>query len=296
MTINEIAKELNITKRAIKYYEEQGLLHVAKDANGYRNYSKQDAETLRMISVYRKLGISISDIQHLLKKEDKQILLKILKNKENELQEKISEYEELKAFVMNEKLDDLSEMISYETIAEAITDAVPGFYGYYFLRHFMPYLQGKIETTEQKEAYDVICTFWDDTEIKIPVFMRFVGWITYKFCPKISAENMVDKMNTQMSLYLDTDETQYEKMKKQVLDGYRMKRVMRFHPVYISQRKFMKELQDKGYNDIFIPNMKKLSPNYKKYHDALTAMNQRICAELGLYYDTNYNLKKKKIK
>lgn len=65
MTINEIAKELNITKRAIKYYEEQGLLNVAKDSNGYRNYSKQDAETLRIISVYRKLGISISDIKRI---------------------------------------------------------------------------------------------------------------------------------------------------------------------------------------------------------------------------------------
>ena len=73
-----------------------------------------------------------------------------------------------------------------------------------------------------------------------------------------------------------------------------MKRVMRFHPVYISQRKFMKELQDKGYNDIFIPNMKKLSQTYKVYHDAMTAMNQRICSELGLYYDTNYNLLRKK--
>ena len=30
MTINEIAKELNITKRAMKYYEEQGLIKVAK--------------------------------------------------------------------------------------------------------------------------------------------------------------------------------------------------------------------------------------------------------------------------
>ena len=78
MTINEIAKELNITKRAIKYYEEQGLLKVAKDSNGYRNYTKQDVETLRMISIYRKLGISISDIKKLLEKEDKEILLDII--------------------------------------------------------------------------------------------------------------------------------------------------------------------------------------------------------------------------
>lgn len=296
MTVNEIAKELNITKRAMKYYEEQGLLKVAKDSNGYRNYSEQDVERLRIISVYRKLGISISGIKKLLEEEDKDILLEILADKEKELREKTIEYEELKEFAATGKIDHLSEAIPYDSICKAIIDAVPGFYGYYFLHHFLPFLQGKIETAEQKEAYDVICAFWDNTEIKIPMFMRFFSWISYHFCSELSAESMSAKMNTQMRLYLDADEKQYEKLKRQVLDGYRMKRMMRFHPVYISQRKFMKELQDKGYNDIFIPNMKKLSSDYKTYHEALTAMNQRICSELGLYYDTNYNLVRKKNK
>lgn len=296
MTVNEIAKELNITKRAMKYYEEQGLIKVAKDSNGYRNYSEQDVEMLRIISVYRKLGISISDIKKLLEKEDKDILLGILADKEKELREKISEYEELKVFVETGKIEHLSEAIPYESIGKAITDAVPGFYGYYFLHHFLPFMQGRIETAEQKEAYEAICAFWDDTEIKIPMFMRIFSWISYRFCPEVSAEAMSAKMNAQMRLYLDADEEQYEKLKKQVLDGYHMKRMMRFHPVYISQRKFMKELQDKGYNDIFIPNMKKLSPDYHTYHEAMTAMNQRICSELGLYYDSNYNLVRKKNK
>ena len=52
----------------------------------------------------------------------------------------------------------------------------------------------------------------------------------------------------------------------------------------------MKNLQDSGYNDIFIPNMIILSPKYKEYHDALTSINIRICNDLGLYYDSNYNL------
>ena len=62
MTINEISKKLNITKRAIKFYEEKGLLKITKDNNGYRNYSERDVEILQMISLYRKLGISIADI------------------------------------------------------------------------------------------------------------------------------------------------------------------------------------------------------------------------------------------
>lgn len=51
-----------------------------------------------------------------------------------------------------------------------------------------------------------------------------------------------------------------------------------------------KELQNKGYNDIFIPNMRKLSPTYDAYKQALDDINDRICRELGLHYDTNYHL------
>ena len=81
MLLNEIINEVGMTKRAVKYYEEKGLLSVDKDSNGYRNYSAQDVETLKKISVYRKLGIGIKDIQSLLKTGDKSILLRIYQEK-----------------------------------------------------------------------------------------------------------------------------------------------------------------------------------------------------------------------
>ena len=86
MLLNDIIEEVGMTKRAVKYYEEKGLLSVDKDSNGYRNYTQQDVETLKKISVYRKLGISIKDIQKLLESDDKNILLRIYQEK---LQEKI---------------------------------------------------------------------------------------------------------------------------------------------------------------------------------------------------------------
>ncbi len=58
----------------------------------------------------------------------------------------------------------------------------------------------------------------------------------------------------------------------------------------MAQRKMMKEFQNKGYNDIFIPNLMILSPQYGEYKKALDSVNDRICRELGLHYDTNFNL------
>ncbi len=79
--LNEIINEVGMTKRAVKYYEEKGLLSVDKDNNGYRNYTAQDVETLKKISVYRKTGISIKDIQSLLETGDKVFFFVFIKKK-----------------------------------------------------------------------------------------------------------------------------------------------------------------------------------------------------------------------
>lgn len=293
MTINDISKELGLTKRAIKFYEEKGLLSVPKDENGYRNYSREHIRILKTISVYRKLGIGITDIQRIINHGEESILLQVLRDKETELQDKQTELLELQTFISTHDVDQVYERLEYDTVAQAIKDAFPGFYGHYFLNHFQPYLQIRLQTEEQKAAYNTIKEFWDNTEINIPPLMKISGWIMLRFLPQGTPEQMERKTAEKLKLYLDPSPEEYEKLKKTVLDGYRTKRLLRYHPVYIEQRKFMKELQNKGYNDIFIPNMKILSPAYKLYHDALTSLNNRICAELGLFYDANYNLVRK---
>ena len=36
--------------------------------------------------------------------------------------------------------------------------------------------------------------------------------------------------------------------------------------------------------------MQALSPKYREYHQALTALNQSICQELGIYYDSEFRI------
>ena len=67
MQLKEVMKETGLSARAIKYYEEQKLIHFRKEENGYRCDTSEDVHILRRISVYRKLGISIMDILALLK-------------------------------------------------------------------------------------------------------------------------------------------------------------------------------------------------------------------------------------
>ena len=296
MQINEVTQQVDLSKRAIKYYEEQGLLTVKKDSNGYRNYTEENLTTLKEIAVYRKLGINISDIKQLLKSKDIQLLETIYKQKASDLHVQQKQLEALRSYIQDHNVDRIYESVDYQTIAQALQDMIPGFYGYYFMNHFMPYLQIPITTKEQRIAYENIIQFWDNTTIRIPFFMKLMNFIFYRFTPKASMEQMVFRMESQSQQYLNPSEEEYKKLKEQTIRNVKLKNSLfyKYHPIFISQRKFMKQLQKQGYNDIFIPNMIALSPKYKEYHDALMNINNRICNDLGLFYDSNYNLILKK--
>ena len=64
MKINEVEQRAGITKKNIRFYEEQGLLCPRRNAeNGYRDYGEEDVLTLRRIKLMRKLGIPIEEIR-----------------------------------------------------------------------------------------------------------------------------------------------------------------------------------------------------------------------------------------
>jgi len=67
MKINEVEQKAGITKKNIRFYEEQGLLHPRRNAeNGYREYSQKEVEILRRIRLLRKLGLPIEEIRKML--------------------------------------------------------------------------------------------------------------------------------------------------------------------------------------------------------------------------------------
>lgn len=66
MKISEVMKITSLTKRAINYYEENGLISPSIKDNNYRDYSKADIEKLKQISVLRSFDISVKKIREIL--------------------------------------------------------------------------------------------------------------------------------------------------------------------------------------------------------------------------------------
>lgn len=144
MLLGEIAEKVGMTKRAVKYYEEKKLLSVKKDANGYRNYTDEDVKRLKSISVYRKLGIGIQDIRHILETDDQSILQKIYLEKLEEKDIRDAEIEALKLFIEGHDCTKADEVLDYETINSAIESLIPGEWNDYFKNHFRPFLNIRV--------------------------------------------------------------------------------------------------------------------------------------------------------
>jgi DNA-binding transcriptional MerR regulator len=66
MRIGEFAEQVGSSERALRYYEEQGLLRPARRPSGYREYGEADAQTVRRIQVLLGAGLGTSFIAEVL--------------------------------------------------------------------------------------------------------------------------------------------------------------------------------------------------------------------------------------
>lgn len=66
MKINEVEALVGITKKNIRFYEEQGLLSPRRNSqNGYRDYAQEEVDILRQIKLMRKLGLPLEEIRRM---------------------------------------------------------------------------------------------------------------------------------------------------------------------------------------------------------------------------------------
>lgn len=66
LTIGELAKELRLNPKTIRYYEEVGLLpQPRRSESGYRLYSRYEIERLRLVKRAKLLGLSLAEIKEL---------------------------------------------------------------------------------------------------------------------------------------------------------------------------------------------------------------------------------------
>ncbi|MFC7327909.1 MerR family transcriptional regulator [Marinactinospora rubrisoli] len=66
MQISELSARTGTSRRALRYYEEQGLLTPDRLPNGYRDYDEQTVTTVRRIQILLSAGLGTSAIAEIL--------------------------------------------------------------------------------------------------------------------------------------------------------------------------------------------------------------------------------------
>ena len=65
MRISELSRLTNVSPRAIRHYEEKGLLEAERLDNGYRDFGESAVERVRAIQLYIRLGFTTDEIRSL---------------------------------------------------------------------------------------------------------------------------------------------------------------------------------------------------------------------------------------
>ena len=61
MRIGELAQRTGTTTRALRFYEDQGLLPARRSANGYRDYDENDLQLVKEIQTLQTIGLTLDD-------------------------------------------------------------------------------------------------------------------------------------------------------------------------------------------------------------------------------------------
>ena len=275
MFINELAKKYNITKKAVQYYVEQGLLTPQVMENGYNNFSQQDADKLGRIVLYRKLGLGTGEIKRVL--ADSGELTRILHKRTLELECEKMKKELLKRIEEGENVENLEKEINSidanTVIIKKLMEMFPNYYGKFIGMNFARYLTGKIETEEQMQAFNQIAEFFDSVPpMEFPQDLQ-------QYLDEYSFEEDEEKIS---GILEKRDEAignieDFIKNNKDMLDKYKeIKQTDEFkNSAAFRLAEYMKQLcSANGYYDVFIPAMRKLSPQYNEYYEQLLKANE----------------------
>ncbi|HOQ01650.1 MAG TPA: MerR family transcriptional regulator [Acetivibrio clariflavus] len=279
MFIKDVCRECKLTKKAVEYYEQHGLICPRIDENGYRNYSDKDIFVLKEIGVLRKLGIGIAEIKDILASADKSATLaKIKYRMDLEIEKAMAKKKCMEQLIKDYDIEQAIKYIDGDiekhfTIKEKLLQVFPGAYGMYLCAHFGQFLNGKIDTEEKERAYNKIVDYLD--KIQETEFPKELEDFLEKGFEDFEKENMERMSLSIVDSVINADK--YIEENKEVIEKY-LEYIntdeYKNSPAYRMKQLLLKFQKDSGYYDIFIENLKILSDSYREYFEKIHTVNK----------------------
>lgn len=97
MYINEVIKITGLSRKALAYYEEKGLVIPSRQDNGYRTYDKEDVDNLQKISLLKDLDLNISEIKDFM--TNQKISSSLLRERQERIERSIKQNDLIKKII-----------------------------------------------------------------------------------------------------------------------------------------------------------------------------------------------------
>ncbi len=182
MNIKIASEKTGLTKKAIKYYENEGLIKPSKKPeNNYREYSEDDIVKLNLIGALRSLDITVVGIRDVV--EGKKGLPETLMDAVKKIDENISCLGKSKLIIESlieknlidykasgEQIRKLRETLELskddkkEFISNILLRIFPGNFGQVFVNIYDPFLRVSIDNDEKKKIWLKLVEFLDSVD------------------------------------------------------------------------------------------------------------------------------------
>ncbi|HEY5719606.1 MAG TPA: MerR family DNA-binding transcriptional regulator [Gammaproteobacteria bacterium] len=116
-TITELAKEFNVTPRAIRFYEDQGLLTPGREGRR-RVYTRRDRVRLKLILRGKRLGFPLSETKVLFELYDQEL------GEQAQMQYFLAKIKERRAILEQQRHDVEAVLHELDTAERAVREAL----------------------------------------------------------------------------------------------------------------------------------------------------------------------------
>lgn len=295
MNIKQVSEITGLTKKAIKYYESQGLIDVNKNPhNQYREYTKDQLSHLKMIASLRLLRLPIKEIKSFLNgnKNLSNLLIDQLNQINHNLtglqQQKIltetlirnlNEIEDFESKVNTlESTLQLNDIEKKEYVKEKLIRLFPGEFGEFIAISFEPFLEFTIDNESKHSDWLSLVNYLDNID-EVSIQHPFMQLILEN--PN-QLEGFKEQNRDFIDRLIDKDHELWEEQKKAII--HLVKNVIEndeFKEQYIQQMKNSEDLPQLKEGSPFSDLLYKMSPKYKLFLDRQKQIKNEADIELG---------------
>lgn len=197
MKINQITKRYGITRKAILYYEEQGLIYADRLENNYRDFDQLAVEQLISINQLRLLDVPVSVIKANIQSQNSQVLLDYLASATEEVDNQQRRLRQLENYISDSKPN--TELLAIDYLIANIPEQL----GKYMANQYKYFLdKDKVRYYGNEKIFNQIAEYVDNHDFsnieillkdwKTPDYPVDFPDLQYKFVSSLKSQPEVD--------------------------------------------------------------------------------------------------------